>query len=292
MRVSISALPLWAIAGFFTLLPGTAASGQTTPNQTVNAILAKCQQCHGETVQMSHLSLANRDSILKGGDHGGAILPGNAEGSLIYKRITGQVKPAMPMAPVPALTNEEIAAVRDWINAGAPMSSGQTGATNENRADDASLLVYGNYRERKITDADRQWWAFKKPFAKEAPRVNDARWSRNPIDVFVRAKQEEKGLTPAPMADRHTLIRRAYLDLIGILPTPAETEAFVNDKSPRASENLIDKLLASPHYGERWARMWLDVARYADSTGYEYDYDFENAWRYRDYVIKAFNQDK
>jgi hypothetical protein len=292
MRVWISVLPTWTIAGICALSSGTAASGQTTPNQTVNAILAKCQQCHGETVQMSHLSVANRDSILKGGDHGAAIIPGNAEGSLIYKRITGQIKPAMPMAPLPALTAEEIGAIKDWIGAGALMSDSQKPATAPGKADDSSLLVYGNYRERKITEADRQWWAFQKPVRAAVPRVADARWSTNPIDAFVRAKQEEKGLRPAPAADRNTLIRRAYLDLVGLLPSPAEVEAFVKDQSPRAWENLIDRLLDSPHYGERWSRMWLDVARYADSTGYEYDYDFENAWRYRDYVIKAFNQDK
>ena len=282
-----------AVSGLcLVLVPSLAVFGQAPQPQNVPAALAKCQQCHGDTVQMSHLSLISRETMLKGGDHGAALVPGNAEDSLIYKRITGQIKPAMPLAPLPGLTNEAIAAIRDWINAGAPASSGQNGAPTENKADDASLLAYGNYRERKITDADRQWWAFKKPVAKEGPSVSDARWSRNPIDAFVRAKQEEKGLTAAPMADRNTLIRRAYLDLIGILPTPAEVDAFVNDKSSRAYENLIDRLLDSPHYGERWARMWLDVARYADSTGYEYDYDFENAWRYRDYVIKAFNQDK
>jgi hypothetical protein len=284
---------LFAFCALVLLLPGLVVFGQAPQLQSAPAVLAKCQQCHGETVQMSHLSLSSRDAMLKGGDHGAALVPGNAEDSLIYKRITGQVKPAMPMAPVPSLTSEEIAAIKDWINAGAPMSNEQKAAQTAGQADAASLLVYGSYRERKITDADRQWWAFKKPVAaKELPRISDSRWSRNPIDAFVRAKQEEKGLTPAPMADRNTLIRRAYLDLIGILPTPAEVDAFVNDKSPRAWENLVDKLLDSPHYGERWARMWLDVARYADSTGYEYDYDFENAWRYRDYVIKAFNQDK
>ena len=283
---------VFAFSALALLRPGLVVFGQAPQPQSAPAALAKCQQCHGETVQMSHLSLNSRDAILKGGDHGAALVPGNADDSLIYKRITGQVKPAMPMAPVPGLTSEEIAAIRDWINAGAPMSSEQKGATAA-QSDAASLLVYGNYRERKITDADRQWWAFKKPVAtKERPRVSDGRWSGNPIDAFVRAKQEEKGLTPAPVANRNTLVRRAYLDLVGILPTPAEVDAFVNDKSPRAWENLIDKLLDSPHYGERWARMWLDVARYADSTGYEYDYDFENAWRYRDYVIRAFNQDK
>jgi mono/diheme cytochrome c family protein len=290
--LSISARALAAVfAGLFLVGPGLHAQ-QGISEKEVLGVLQRCVQCHGPALQMSKLNLSTREGMLKGGDHGVALVPGNAEESLIYKRITGQVKPAMPLAPVSALTNEEIAAVRDWINAGAPMSSGQAGATNENKADDASLLVYGNYRERTITDENRQWWAFKRPVAKEAPRISDARWNKNPIDAFVRAKQEEKGLTPAPMADRHTLIRRAYLDLIGILPTPTEVDGFVNDKSPRAYENLIDKLLDSPHYGERWARMWLDVARYADSTGYEYDYDFESAWRYRDYVIKAFNQDK
>jgi len=281
-----------SVSGLCLLLTALGVLAQTPQPQNAPAALAKCQQCHGDKVQMSHLSLTSRDAMLKGGDHGAGIVPGNAEDSLLYKRITGQVRPAMPMAPIPALTTEEIASIKDWINAGAPMSDGQKSAPAATKADDGSLLAYGSYQERRVTDADRQWWAFKKPVAKEPPRVRDVRWSRNPIDALVRAKQEEKGLTPAPMADRNTLIRRAYLDLIGILPTPAETDAFVNDKSPRAYENLIDKLLASPHYGERWARLWLDVARSADSTGYEYDYDFENAWRYRDYVIKAFNQDK
>ena len=107
--------------------------------------------------------------------------------------------------------------------------------------------------------------------------MTDSRWSKNPIDAFVKAKLEEKGLTPAPQADRNTLIRRAYLDLVWLLPSPAEVDAFVKDQSPHAYENLVDKLLDSPHYGERWARMWLDVARYADSTGYEYDYDYDDA---------------
>jgi hypothetical protein len=199
----------------------------------------------------------------------------------------------MPMAPLPKLTAEEIAAVKDWIDAGAPMAGGKSAAvTSTSKVDDGSLLVYGTYQERKITDADREWWAFMKPVRAAAPRVSDARWGKNPIDGFVKADLEAKGLAPAPQADRNTLIRRVYLDLVGLLPTPAEVDAFVKDSSPRAYENLVDRLLESPHYGERWARMWLDVARYSDSTGYEYDYDYADAWRYRDYVIKAFNQDK
>ena len=257
------------------------------------AILQRCFQCHGEALQMSGLDLHTRAGLLKGGDHGPAIVPGNAAASALYQRITGQVQPVMPMAPVPRLTAEEIAAVKNWIEAGAPMADQPTPApAAAGQADDNSLLEYGSYRERKITDADRAWWAFQQPVRAAVPRVSDARWSKNPIDGFVKAKLEEKGLKPAPAADRNTLIRRAYLDLTGLLPSPAEVDAFLHDSSPRAYENLIDKLLASPHYGERWARMWLDVARYADSTGYEFDYDYPDAWRYRDYVIKAFNQDK
>src|SRR6266567_130007 len=178
----------------------------------------------------------------------GSVVLGNAEESLIYKRITGQVRPAMPMAPLPALSAEEIATVRDWINAGAPMSVEQTSAPAPAKANDSSLLGYGAYQEQRVTDADRQWWAFKKPVRMAAPTVADARWSRNPIDAFVRAKQMEKGRAPAPAADRNTLIRRVYLDLTGLLPSPAEVDAFVKDPSPRAWEKLVDKLLDSKHY--------------------------------------------
>ena len=273
-------------------ISASAALGQQSPDPKVSAVLAKCQQCHGDKLKMSNLSMADRDSMLKGGDHGAAIVPGNAAGSLLYQRITGQVLPAMPMAPIPKLTAEEIATIKNWIDAGAPMAAETKSASAGSQAADSSLLVFGSYQERKITDTDRQWWAFQKPVRAAAPHVNDARWTRDPIDAFVKANLESKGLASAPPADRYTLVRRVYLDLVGLLPSPAEVDAFVKDTSPRAYENLVDKLLDSPHYGERWARMWLDVARYADSTGYEYDYDYADAWRYRDYVIKAFNQDK
>jgi len=295
IRSSVVRLSVVALTGISVLILGSAALGQKSQAPNAVAVLAKCQQCHGEKLQMSNLSLANRAGMLKGGDHGPAIVPGKAASSLLYQRITGEVQPAMPMAPVPRLTAEEIAAVKDWIDAGAPLaeeSKAAPGAAVSSPADDKSLLVFGSYQERKITDADRQWWSFKKPVRAAIPHMTEARWGQNPIDAFVRAKLDEKGLAPAPAADRNTLIRRAYLDLVGLPPSPAEVDAFVQDPSPRAYENLIDKLLDSQHYGERWARMWLDVARYSDSTGYEYDYDYADAWRYRDYVIKAFNEDK
>jgi len=294
-RDSIANHSVVAILVLCLLTSGSGVLGQQSQTPTAAAVLVKCQQCHGEKVKMSNLSVATRESILKGGDHGAAIVPGNAAESLLYQRITGQVLPAMPMAPLPRLTAEEIAAIKDWIDAGAPMAEGQKpapAASAGNTAADGSLLVFGSYQERKVTDADREWWAFKKPVRATPPHVSDVRWSKNPIDGFVKATLESKGLTPAPPADRNTLIRRVYLDLVGVLPSPTEVDAFVRDSSPNAYEKLVDKLLDSPHYGERWARMWLDVARYADSTGYEYDYDYADAWRYRDYVIRAFNQDK
>ena len=156
----------------------------------------------------------------------------------------------------------------------------------------SSKQAADDYKEPPITPDDRQWWAFRKPVRHSPPRVADARWRANPIDAFIKQSLDQQGHVPAPRADRQTLIRRAYLDLLGLLPTPKEVDGFVNDPLPRAYPNLIERLLASPHYGERWGRFWLDVARYADSSGYEHDYDNANAWRYRDYVIKSFNADK
>jgi hypothetical protein len=246
----------------------------------------KCFQCHGEAVQMSNLDLRTRASMLKGGDKGPALVPGNPEASRMYRRVAGLEQPAMPMAPLPPLSASELAVIKDWISQGAP---------GENAADQPQQAAGGygkDYKEKPITEADRKWWAFQRPVRHPVPALGDQRWAANPIDAFIKKSLDQKGLLPAPEADRNTLIRRAYLDLIGLLPSTQEVEAFINDRSPRAYEDLIERLLASPHYGERWGRFWLDVVRYADSSGYEHDRDLANAWRYRDYVIRAFNEDK
>ena len=241
----------------------------------------RCLQCHGEAVQMSNLDLRTRELALKGGDKGPALVPGNAAASRLYRRVAGLEQPAMPMAPLPALTSQEVSLLKDWIDQGAKWGP-----------DVAAQPKVPAQQEKAITDEDRKWWAFQKPVRRPAPRVADARWSGNAIDAFVKQALDQKGLAPAGQADRNTLIRRAYLDLTGLLPSPQDVDAFVKDPSPRAYENLIDKLLASPQYGERWGRFWLDVVRYSDSSGFEHDRDLANAWRYRDYVIKALNQDK
>jgi hypothetical protein len=290
-------------AGFALLIlvvlsnPRLAAQTSVQPGdqEVISILKQKCFQCHSDKLQMSKLDLTSRESILKGGEKGPALVPGNPEASRLYRRVAGLEHPAMPMAPLPPLTPQEIAAIKGWVVRGASMSPAAAGATSEpkNQAATQAAGGYGaNYREKDIADEDRKWWAFQKPVRRPAPAMADTRWSANPIDAFIKTALDAKRLVPAQEADRNTLIRRAYLDLLGLLPSPQEVDQFVSDASPKAYENLIERLLASPHYGERWGRFWLDVVRYADSSGYEHDRDNTNAWRYRDYVIQAFNQDK
>jgi hypothetical protein len=263
-------------------------SDEQVEKQVFSILKQKCLQCHGEAVQMSNLDLRTRESMLKGGENGPAIVPGNAEASRLYRRVAGLEKPVMPMAPMPPLTSQEITALKSWIDQGAQYLNTAPVAA-------AAKGYEKGYKEIVFTAEDRKWWAFQKPVRHSIPKLMKARGEAkpaNPIDAFIGSSLERKGLAHAPQADRNTLIRRAYLDLIGLLPTPEEVDGFLKDASPNAYENMIERLLSSPHYGERWGRFWLDVARYADSSGYEHDYDIANAWRYRDYVIKAFNQDK
>src|SRR5205814_778511 len=147
------------------------------------------------------------------------------------------------------------------------------------------------YRASTDRRGGYDWWSFQPVRRPEPPAVRRGDWVRNPLDAFVLARLEAKGLDPSPEADRRTLVRRLSFDLIGLPPTPEEVEAFVNDPRPDAYERLVDRLLASPHYGERWARHWLDVARFGESSGYEHDNDRPHAYQYRDFVIEALNRD-
>jgi Protein of unknown function (DUF1553)/Protein of unknown function (DUF1549)/Planctomycete cytochrome C len=292
----------WAVVSLTWLQTATLPAAQLSEEAAVSILQRKCLQCHGETLQMSGLDLRTREALLKGGDKGPAIVPGNAEASRAYRRVAGMEQPLMPMTPLPPLSSEEITVLKSWINQGAKWDSGKaatqpsTAPTPLDPKTQNKISVAGgygkDYQERPTTEQDRKWWAFQKPVRPLIPKVADTRRNKHPIDAFVKKTLDEKGLAPAPQADRNTLIRRATLDLIGLLPTTQDVEAFANDPSPRAYENLIERLLSSSHYGERWGRFWLDVVRYADSSGFEHDKDLANAWRYRDYVIKAFNQDK
>ena len=239
---------------------------------------SSCWQCHGSAIQLSKLDLRTRDAALKGGARGPAIVAGKADESRLYRLVSGIEKPSMPLEG--KLTAGQISKIREWINQGAPWDA----ATVTSQGPPPASL-----EEMPISPEARSYWAFRKPVRSPVPSVSAN--LTNPIDLFLEKTRREKGLTAPPRADRITLLRRAYMDLIGLPPTPAETTEYLSDSSPLAWDHLIDKLLASPHYGERWGRHWLDVARYADSNGFEHDYDRPNAWRYRDYVIRALNRD-
>jgi hypothetical protein len=229
---------------------------------------AKCLGCHSEHIQQGELRLDKKEFAFNGGVSGKVIIPGNAEKSLLVQLIKGNPpEKRMPLSGKP-LSNDEIAEIEKWIN---------TGAAWEDDGEEITPVTFDH-------------WSFKAPVHHDPPEVENTEWVSNPIDNFILAKIEENGLQPSPEADRYTLIRRASLDLTGILPTPEEVDAFVYDDDPNAYEKLVDHLLASPHYGERWGRHWLDAARYADSNGYSIDAPRE-IWKYRDWVIDAFNKD-
>jgi hypothetical protein len=269
--------------------PAQASSPQSVSfaKDILPVLESACLPCHGASMQQAQLDLRTREGALAGGAHGPAIVPGNAEQSRFFRRVAGLETPAMPMDGRP-LTPAQLAAVKAWIDQGARWD-----ATLTATAPAANPLAA--LERMEITPEQRNYWAFKLPVQAPPPQLanNDANKDlTNPIDRFLEQARVDRGLKAAPRADRLTLVRRAYLDLLGLPPTPAQVDAFLADASPQAWERLIDTLLASPHYGERYGRHWLDVARYADSAGYEYDMHRPNAWRYRDYVIKAFNDDK
>ena len=236
-----------------------------------------CMQCHGPDTQQNGLRLDSWSSALKGSANGTVIIPGDSNSSRLVRRLLGLDKPQMPYG-APPLAAEEIARIRHWIDAGAQESG--------------SALYPREAGQFTLASAHpiHKHWAYIRPVRPEVPQPKNAAWCRNPIDNLVLARLEQAGLSPSPEADKETLIRRLSLDLIGLPPTIEEVDAFLADKSPEAYEKVVDRLLASPHFGERWARPWLDMARYADTNGYEKD-NRRTAWEYRDWVIKALNED-
>ena len=244
---------------------GLRPAAKGADDQILTLLKSNCDACHNERTKTSGFSVNTLESVIAGGNRRGpAVVAGNPEKSPLIQLLQGRITPKMPLGK--ALPDTEIAVIEKWIRELKPNESVQA--------------------------SSKRYWAFVKPEKPEPPKVAAADWVRNPIDNFVLSKLEAKGLKPAPEASRAVLARRLYYDLIGLTPTPEEIKAFVADKSPKAYEELVDRLLASPRYGERWARHWLDLARYADTNGYEGDPEFPHAWRYRDYVIDAFNNDK
>ncbi len=228
----------------------------------------RCQLCHGARQQMNGLRLDQKQSALR------VIQPGNSAASLLIRMVAGLEKKVMP--PIGArLTAAEIGLLRAWIDQGADWPAAAPAVTAAGTAGAPASTL----------------WSLQKIRRPDPPAVRDHAWPRNPIDNFILAKLETEGVAPSPEAPRPTLIRRLSLDLTGLPPTPEEVAAFLDDNRPDAYERLVDHLLASPHYGEKWGRYWLDLARYADSDGYEKDRSRPWAWRYRQWVIEALNRD-
>ena len=242
---------------------------------------ARCHRCHGPNRQKNGLRLDRKADALEGGDSGAAIRPGKSAESLLILYVTGMNEDEIIMPPRGRrLTDEQVGLLRTWIDQGARWNEA---ARSEKARSEAAA-------SDKTIDT-REHWAFRPVARPPVPQLKDAAWVRNPIDAFVLSRLESSGMKPAHEADRPTLIRRLYLDLLGLTPAPDEVDAFVSDTRPDAYERLVDRLLASPHFGERWGRHWLDLARYADSNGYEDDKYRPDAWRYRDWVIEAINKD-
>lgn len=258
------------IVGLLVLTGSTPAKADPFFRTSVAPIFEQnCIRCHRGSNAKGGLDLTQRKGLVRGGDSGPTIVAGSPDDSLLLFYVSGE-DPEMPKNGDP-LRPEQVAALRQWIADGARWPDGLV--LKENRSD---------------------WWSLKPLRQPDLPKlsVNQADWVRTPIDAFVAAQFEKHGLSPSPEADRRTLIRRLTFNLHGLPPTPEEVDAFVHDSNPRAYENLVDRLLDSPRYGERWARHWLDVVHYGDTHGYDKDKRRPNAWPYRDYVIRSLNADK
>jgi hypothetical protein len=272
---------------------GQVAHKSITPEQleffekNIRPVLVQnCYVCHSEEKgkNKGELTLDTRDGIRAGGDRGPAVVPGKPDESILINAIrqTGQLR-MPPDSHGGILPDEVIANFEKWVKDGAP-----------DPRDAAKIVSAQAAKPEKVYDwnKERLYWAFQKPKVAALPKVADEQWPKSGVDHFVLARLEEKGLKPVNDADKRTLIRRVYYDIIGLPPTPQQVEEFATDQSPQALEKIVDQLLASPRFGEQWGRYWLDLARYGESTGLDRNLNYPYAWRYRDYVIEAFNDDK
>ncbi|HZY84798.1 MAG TPA: DUF1549 domain-containing protein, partial [Gemmataceae bacterium] len=246
--------------------PSAPAAAAFFESKVRPVLVGSCLRCHGAKKQRGDLRLDSRASLLKGGAHGPAVVPGDPDKSLLIQAVR-RAHEGVKMPPNKRLPDAEVRALAAWVKGGAVWPEGAASALREERP-----------------------WAFR-PLRPVEPPDSSGK-SANPIDRFIHARLRERGLQATAPADRRTLIRRATFDLTGLPPTPEEIDAFEADRAPDAWGRLVERLLASPRYGERWGRHWLDLARYADTGGFEADHNYPNAWRYRDYVVRALNADK
>ena len=244
-----------------------------------DTLVQSCLKCHGQSKTRGGLDLVSRESLLKGGDNGPAITPRQSATSRLYRLAARLDEPHMPPKGHEPLSKQQLADLAKWIDLGAPY--------------DKPLLerTTPKPKEMIVTAEDRAFWSFVPLKRPTVPTPRDAVWASTPIDRFIRAAQEAKGVSPAAPADRRTLLRRLKFGLVGLPPTPEEIDAFERDSRPDAYERLVERYLSDPGHGERWARHWLDIVRFAESHGFEHDYDRPHAWPYRDFVVKALNAD-
>ena len=263
----------------------SAADRPVTPEQLAffeskirPVLVTSCYKCHSASSEKikGGLLLDTREGIRKGGDTGAAVVPGNLEESVLVQAIRFQ-DDDLQMPPKQKLPDEVIADFERWVAMGAP--------------DPRDGTVTAAAKGIDIEEG-RRFWAFQPPRKATPPKIEDEAWPRSETDRYLLAALEAKGLKPVGDADKYTLLRRIWFDLIGLPPTPEEVDTFVKDESPAAFETVVDRLLAAPQFGERWGRHWLDVARFAESSGKQVNFNYPHAWRYRDYVIAAFNTDK
>lgn len=273
MRISLTSLLLLSITCVAWAVIAPVEDDRKPPidfTQQIAPILQKhCYQCHGPEKQKNGLRLDQRDAALKGGDLGQAIVPGQSSKSPLYRYVAG-LEPDSIMPPKgPRLTKEEVTLLQKWIDEGAKWPE-------------------------STSSSKESWWSFKPLTSQPPPSLSTEgkQWARTPVDAFIWDALQKKNLQPSPEADRRALIRRLKYDLLGLPPTPEEVDAFVKDADPLAYEKLVDRYIASDRYGERWARHWLDVVHYGETHGYDKDQPRPNAWPYRDYVIRSFNNDK
>jgi hypothetical protein len=273
--------------------PGTAEpKAEFTPEQIAffekqvrPLLIEHCQKCHGEKKQQGNLRLDSRAAVLRGGDSGAAVQLADWESSLLLEAVSYAPDAVVEMPPESRLDQAQRAVLIRWVKEGLPWPGS---VPNPTKPDPVGSDSNGT----DFSEEQREFWAFQPVRPPEHPQVKNSSWVQNPIDVFVLAELEKRGLAPAQPADKRTLIRRAMWNLTGLPPSPEEIDDFVADDSPTAFADLVDRFLASPHYGERWSRHWLDVVRYADSNGMDENLAHANAYHYRDYVIRAFNDDK
>ncbi len=242
-------------------------------------LAARCLECHGPDKQEAGLRLDSREALLKGSDGEVVVVPGEPDKSPLIHAVRYEGNVQMP--PAGKLADNELAMLTTWVKLGVPWGGAAPAATAETMPERAAR-------------AKATHWAYQPIARPELPTVDDPAWNGNPIDRFIYAELARQGLTPSRAADRRTLLRRLSFDLTGLPPTVAEVEEFVNDAAPAAVAKVVDRLLASPAYGQRWGRHWLDVARYSDTKGYVFTEDrrYPYSYTYRDYVIAALNEDR